>query len=107
MRLFETDDLAALGWAANLVRERATATSTYYLKNRHINYSNVCKYDCMFCSFYRSSEGATKGAWEWSVDEVLEHVAPYKDSGLREFHIVGGVHPDLPFSYYTDMLARC
>jgi aminodeoxyfutalosine synthase len=104
VRLFETDDLAALGWAANLVRERRHGDVAYYLKNRHINYSNVCKYDCMFCSFYRSSS-AEPGAWEWSVDEVLEHVAPYKDTGLRELHIVGGVHPDLPFSYYTDMLA--
>ncbi|MHC4136895.1 MAG: aminofutalosine synthase MqnE [Planctomycetota bacterium] len=103
VRLFLTDDLAALGWAANLVRERRHGDVTYYLKNRHINYSNICKYDCMFCSFFRSSK-EEEGAWEWSVDEVLEHVAPYKDSGLREFHIVGGVHPDLPFSYYTDML---
>jgi aminodeoxyfutalosine synthase len=104
VRLFESDDLPALGWAANLVRERRHGDVAYYLKNRHINYSNICKYDCMFCSFYRSS-GEEEGAWEWSVKDVLEHVAPYKDSGLREFHIVGGVHPDLPFSYYTDMLA--
>jgi aminodeoxyfutalosine synthase len=74
----------------------------YYLKNRHINYTNICKYDCMFCSFYRK-EGQ-EGAWLWSVDQVLEHVAPYKGKGLKEFHIVGGVHPTLPFSYYTDML---
>jgi aminodeoxyfutalosine synthase len=104
VRLFQADDLAALGWAANLVRERRFGDIAYYLKNRHINYSNICKYDCMFCSFYRSSKDAD-GAWEWSVDEVLAHVAPFKDTGLREFHIVGGVHPDLPFSYYTDMLA--
>jgi len=104
VRLFESDDLAALGWAANVVRERRHGDVAYYLRNRHINYSNICKYDCMFCSFFRSSK-EEEGAWEWSVDEVLEHVAPFKDSGLREFHIVGGVHPDLPFSYYTDMLA--
>jgi len=101
-RLFRTDDLAALGWAANLQRERRHGDVAYYLKNRHINYSNICRYDCMFCSFYRK-EGED-GAWLWSVDEVLEHVAPYRDSGLKEFHIVGGVHPTLPFSYYTDML---
>ncbi|MCZ6572639.1 MAG: aminofutalosine synthase MqnE [Planctomycetota bacterium] len=103
VRLFETDDLHALGWVANHVREARHGDTTYYLKNRHINYSNVCKYDCMFCSFYRSSIDQ-EGAWEWSVEQVLLHVAPYKDSGLREFHIVGGVHPHLPFSYYTDML---
>jgi len=102
VRLFETDDLAALGWAANRVREARHGNVAYYLKNRHINYSNICKYDCMFCSFYRK-EGED-GAWLWSVEEVLEHVAAYKDSGLKEFHIVGGVHPDLPFSYYLDML---
>ncbi|MEE8106897.1 MAG: aminofutalosine synthase MqnE [Planctomycetota bacterium] len=103
VRLFDTDDLPALGWAANHVREKRHGDVAYYLKNRHINYSNVCKYDCMFCSFYRSSIDED-GAWEWSVDDVLKHVADYKDSGLKEFHIVGGVHPDLPFSYYTDML---
>ncbi|MHC4342009.1 MAG: aminofutalosine synthase MqnE, partial [Planctomycetota bacterium] len=102
VRIFRSDDLAALGWAANRMREERHGEIAYYLKNRHINYSNVCKYDCMFCSFYRK-EGE-EGAWAWSVDEVLEHVAPYKDSGLTEFHIVGGVHPRLPFDYYLDML---
>ncbi len=102
IRLFESPDLNALGWAANAVRERLHGNVAYYLKNRHINYSNICKYDCMFCSFYRK-EGE-EGAWLWSVDDVLEHVAPYKNKGLKEFHIVGGVHPTLPFSYYTDML---
>jgi aminodeoxyfutalosine synthase len=103
VRLFESDDLSALGWAANQLREKRHGNIAYYLKNRHINYSNVCKYDCFFCSFYRSSPD-DEGAWEWTVDQVLEHVADFKDSGLQEFHIVGGVHPDLPFSYYTDML---
>jgi aminodeoxyfutalosine synthase len=103
VRLFESFDLPAIGWAANHLREQRHGDVTYYLRNRHINYSNVCKYDCFFCSFYRSSKD-DEGAWEWTVDQVLEHVGPYKDSGLKEFHIVGGVHPDLPFSYYTDML---
>ena len=104
VRLFDSNDLAAMGWAANAVRERHYGDTTYYLKNRHINYSNVCKYDCFFCSFFRKSKD-DEGAWEWTVDEVLEHVADYKDTGLQEFHIVGGVHPDLPFSYYTEMLS--
>ena len=104
VRLYETMDLPALGWAANLVRERRHGDVTYYLKNRHINYSNVCKYDCFFCSFFRGSK-TDDGAWEWSVDEVLEHVADYKETGLKEFHIVGGVHPELPFEYYTEMLS--
>ena len=101
VRMFESNDLAAMGWAANHIREQRHGDVTYYLKNRHINYSNVCKYDCFFCSFFRS-DIKDEGAWEWSVDEVLEHVADYKDSGLTEFHIVGGVHPDLPFEYYLD-----
>ncbi len=102
VRLFESEDVNALGWAANAVRERRHGNVAFYLRNRHINYTNICKYDCMFCSFYRK-EGQ-EGAWLWSVDQVLEHVAPFKGAGLREFHIVGGVHPTLPFSYYTDML---
>jgi len=103
VRLYESNDLAAMGWAANVLRERRHGDVTYYLKNRHINYSNVCKYDCFFCSFFRKSAD-DDGAWEWTVDDVLKHVADYKGTGLQEFHIVGGVHPDLPFSYYTDML---
>ncbi|MEM8884451.1 MAG: radical SAM protein, partial [Planctomycetota bacterium] len=103
VRLFESNDLAGMGWAANRLREERHGNVAYYLKNRHINYSNVCKYDCFFCSFYRKSKD-DEGAWEWTVDQVLEHVESFKDSGLQEFHIVGGVHPDLPFSYYTDML---
>jgi len=103
VRLFESDDLAGMGWAANRIREERHGNVAYYLKNRHINYSNVCKYDCFFCSFYRNSAD-DEGAWEWTVEQVLEHVAAFKDTGLQEFHIVGGVHPDLPFSYYTDML---
>ena len=102
VRLFETRDLAALGWAANRVRESRHGNLAYYLKNRHINYSNICKYDCMFCSFYRKR--GQEGAWEWSVEQVLEHVAPFTGSGLKEFHIVGGVHPDLEFDYYLEML---
>ncbi len=104
VRLFATHDVAAVGWAANQVREQRHGNTTYYLKNRHINYSNVCKYDCFFCSFFRKSKD-DEGAWEWTVDQVLDHVKDFKDSGLQEFHIVGGVHPDLPFSYYTDMLS--
>jgi aminodeoxyfutalosine synthase len=103
LALFRSHDVNAMGWAANRLREERHGNVAYYLKNRHINYSNVCKYDCFFCSFYRSKP-TDEGAWEWSVDEVLAHVAPFKDTGLKEFHIVGGVHPDLPFSYYTDML---
>ena len=55
VRLFETDDLPFLGWIANRAREKRHGDVTYYLKNRHINYSNVCKYDCFFCSFFRSN----------------------------------------------------
>jgi len=104
VRLFRSDDLATLGWIANHERESRHGDTTYYLKNRHINYSNVCKYDCFFCSFFRNDPN-DDGAWEWSVEEVLEHVRPFRGMGLKEFHIVGGVHPDLPFSYYTDMLS--
>jgi len=103
VRLYGSDDLSAMGWAANRAREKRHGNTAYYLKNRHINYSNVCKYDCFFCSFFRPSK-ESEGAWEWSIEEVLQHVAEYKDTGIKEFHIVGGVHPDLPFSYYTDML---
>ena len=105
VRLFASYDLPAIGWAANRLREERHGNVAYYLKNRHINYSNVCKYDCFFCSPSTATRSRTTVRGSGRSDEVLEHVAPYKDTGLKEFHIVGGVHPDLPFSYYTDMLS--
>jgi len=101
-RLYATPDLTAVGFLANLARERMNGNRAYYIYNQHINYSNVCVNLCKFCAF-----GKKKGdpaAYEMSVEEIRSKIRARLDEPIREVHIVGGLHPDLPFSYYLDVL---
>jgi aminodeoxyfutalosine synthase len=112
--LYDTRDLHMLGKLATAVRERFHGRQAFYNVNRHINYSNVCVLRCKFCSFYRPFNPAgplPPGAYVMQIDEVVEQAAEAAKRGATEVHIVGGLHPTLPFSYYTDMCrgikARC
>ncbi|MBI4565075.1 MAG: aminofutalosine synthase MqnE [Planctomycetes bacterium] len=102
VRLFRTQDLFHLGRLANLVRERKNGHYATYVKNMHVNYSNVCVFDCHFCAFYRK-EGQ-EGAWEMDLDALFAYAAKTRFEHLDEIHIVGGVHPKLPYRYYLEML---
>lgn len=102
VRLYESDDLIAIGAMANLVRERINGNFTYYNVNRHLNYTNVCISDCAFCGFYRRVRHPE--AYEWSVQECIEIARKAYQEGARELHIVGGLHPRLKFDYYTSLL---
>jgi aminodeoxyfutalosine synthase len=104
LALYATPDIHAVGALANRVRERLHGRKAYYNINRHINYSNYCVLRCKFCSFYRpwSKEGV-EGGYELSVEEVAERAKAAADCGATEVHIVGGLHPRLPFDYYLDM----
>jgi len=102
VRLFRTDDLFTLGRLANHVREKKNGNRAYYVRNLHLNYTNVCVFDCHFCGFYRK-EGA-EGAWEMDLDTIFAYAGKAKFERLNEIHIVGGVHPKLPFAYYVEML---
>ncbi len=102
LALFQTIDLLGLGWLANRVREHRHGNKTYYNINRHINYTNVCVNSCKFCSFARP-KGAD-GAWTYSLEEIFEKAVRDMPLGGTELHIVGGLHPDLPFAYYLEML---
>lgn len=104
MRLFESQDLLAVGALANQVRERINGDFTYYNVNRHMNYTNVCISDCAFCGFYRRVRHPE--AYEWSVDECIEIARKAYDEGARELHIVGGLHPRLQFDYYSTLLSE-
>ena len=99
VRLYETPDIAGLGHMANLARERRHGDATYYNVNSHINYSNVCVLwkACSFCAFARNK--GQEGAYAYSLDEIFEMAGPLGE-GRTEFHMVGGLHPDLPFDYY-------
>jgi aminodeoxyfutalosine synthase len=102
VRLYETPDIAGLGHMANLARERRHGDATYYNVNSHINYSNVCVLwkACSFCAFARNK--GQEGAYAYSLDEIFEMAGPLGE-GRTEFHMVGGLHPDLPFDYYLEM----
>ncbi|MCA9285870.1 MAG: radical SAM protein [Phycisphaerales bacterium] len=100
--LFRTPDVHAVCAMADLVRRRMHGDRAYYNVNRHINYSNVCALSCKFCAFFRK-EGED-GAYEMSLDQIRAEAAKAAEGGATELHIVGGLHPRLPFDYYTSML---
>ena len=102
LRLFETKDLNALGAIADFVRQRKVGNRASYIINRYINYSNYCILSCQFCSFARKKRDAD--GIELSVPQIVERAREALKLGITELHIVGGLHPSLPFSYYTDML---
>src|SRR6188768_4380591 len=100
--LFASRDLHAIGRLANYVRERMHGDKTYFNRNRHINYTNVCALSCKFCSFYRKR--GEEGAYEMPVEQVVEIARKAADAGATEVHVVGGLHPWLKFDYYLDLL---
>jgi aminodeoxyfutalosine synthase len=102
LRLFETKDLNALGAIADFVNQRKNGLRASYIVNRYVNYSNYCILSCQFCSFARKKRDAD--GFELSVEEIVEKAREALKLGITELHIVGGLHPSLPFSYYTDML---
>jgi aminodeoxyfutalosine synthase len=103
VRLFECPDLHALGWLANRERERRHGPTTYYNFNLRLEATNVCTASCLFCSFARLRPG-DPGAYTLSIDQVLDKLRQRAGQPLTEVHVVNGLHPDLPFSYYTDLL---
>jgi len=102
LRLFETKDLNALGAIADFVRQRKSGNRASFIINRYINYSNYCILSCQFCSFARKKRDAD--GFELTVPQIVEKAREALKLGITELHIVGGLHPSLPFSYYLDML---
>ncbi|HEX8908200.1 MAG TPA: aminofutalosine synthase MqnE [Anaeromyxobacteraceae bacterium] len=106
LRLFEAKDLAALGALANHVREERHGDLTFYNRNVHLNFTNVCVASCKFCSFARPDDRAASEGYTMSLDEAVQHVLSKRDLGITEVHIVNGLHPDLPFDFYLDVPRR-
>ncbi len=102
LKLYRTSDILAVGYLANIARERLNGDRAYFIYNQHINYSNVCTNLCKFCAFGR--EKGDELAYEMSVEDVQEKVRQRLDEPIVEIHMVGGIHPDLPFDYYLDIL---
>jgi aminodeoxyfutalosine synthase len=103
VRLFECDDLLAVGWLANREREKRHGAKTYFNYNLRIEATNVCVASCLFCSFARLQPGMP-GAYTMSLEEAWDKLRDRADQPLTELHIVNGLHPDLPFDYYTELL---
>ena len=101
--LYGTGDILAVGWLANHVRERLHGDKTYFNVNRHINPTNVCVAACRLCAFGRKKD--TPGAYTMALEEAFETAASGYSEAVTEFHIVGGLHPDLPFQYFLDLVS--
>jgi aminodeoxyfutalosine synthase len=102
LALYKTPDLLAVGWLANHVRENRHGDVTYYNVNRHINPTNVCVAHCKLCAFGRDPN--SPGAYTFTLEEMFERAAKGVREGATEFHIVGGLHPDLPFDFFLELI---
>ena len=102
LTLYRCPDLHAVGALANAVRERMHGDLAYFNVNQHINYTNVCNKLCRFCAFQRLP--GQEGAYVMTPEEVASKIAACKDQPVTEVHMVAGVYPRLPYSYYLDIL---
>lgn len=102
--LYATHDLLGLGMLADFANDRKNGDRVFFSANQHINPTNVCilRNTCVFCSFARMPK--EEGNYTRSLEEVFAEAEAARNSPTREFHIVGGLHPKLPLSYYTDMI---
>ena len=102
IELYESRDLNGVGMIANIVRERLNGNVATYIHNRYINYSNVCLLSCQFCAFGAKKREAH--AFEYTIPEIVANVSEGLAQGITEIHMVGGLHPSLPGSWYLDLL---
>ncbi len=100
--LYRSNDLLAIGYLANYVREKLHGKRTYFNVNRHINPTNVCVASCRLCAFGRKPDAP--GAYTMALEEAFQIAGRNWTEAVTEFHIVGGLHPDLPFEYYADLI---
>ncbi len=107
-KLFETDDLFTLGRLASYAAEKKNGRKAYFIRNRHVNPTNICVNRCRFCAFSRSA--GQKGAYELSIQDMIKKLRPYcvgksGSTPISEVHIVGGLHPEWPFEHYLKMVS--
>ncbi len=103
VRLFECPDLLAVGWLAHREREKRHRAHTYYNYNIRLEATNVCVASCLFCSFARLKPGDDQ-AYTLSLEQAWDKLRQRRHQPLTEIHIVNGLHPDLPFEYYLELL---
>jgi len=103
LRLYQAPQLNVVGYLANIVRERLNGNVAYWVRNQHVNYTNVCNKGCLFCSFYAKPKDDAR-AYVMSPEQAAQKVSNYLDVPITEIHVVGGVNPKLPYSYYIELL---
>jgi aminodeoxyfutalosine synthase len=102
LSLFRTRDIHAVGEMADLANRRVNGDRVYFIVNRHINPTNICVNRCKFCAFGKGKEEPL--AYTMTMEEILVRAEEGRSQNATELHIVGGLHPDLPFDFYLRML---
>ncbi|HET9087207.1 MAG TPA: aminofutalosine synthase MqnE [Acidobacteriaceae bacterium] len=100
--LYRSPDILAVGWMANWVREKMHGDVAYFNVNRHINPTNVCVAACRLCAFGRKKDAP--GAYTMALEEAWARAAEGYSEAVTEFHLVGGLHPDLQLEYFLDLI---
>jgi aminodeoxyfutalosine synthase len=103
LRLYQTPHLNVVGFLANIVRERLNGNVAYWVRNQHVNYTNVCNKGCLFCSFYAKPKDDPR-AYVMTPAQAAQKVRNYADVPISEVHVVGGVNPKLSYDYYLELL---
>jgi aminodeoxyfutalosine synthase len=103
VRLFASHELMAVGALANLVRQRKHGDEAYFVRNMHLNPTNVCVADCKFCGFYRPYRDKKEG-WAWDLARCVDEVRQRMHEPITEVHVVGGHNPDYPYDFYIDLI---
>lgn len=103
VKMFRSPDILALGHMANVVRERLHGDVTYFNVNRHINPTDVCVASCRLCAFGKKAKDPT--AYTMSLEQVWEVAGKGYAEAVTEFHIVGGLHPELTLDWFCQMIA--
>ena len=103
--LFEKGELGYLGSLANHIREQKNGNNVYFNRNFHIEPTNICVFDCKFCSYSRLLK-QKDGAWELSEEQILDMVRSYDGKPVTEVHIVGGVHPKMGLMYFANLIKK-
>ncbi len=101
--LYRSPDILAVGWLANAVREKLHGNIAYFNVNRHINPTNVCVAACRLCAFGRKKDA--EGSYTMALEQAWQTAASGYSEAVTEFHIVGGLHPDLPLEYFLDLVS--
>lgn len=103
--LYEKGELGFLGSLANYIREQRHGNYTYFNRNFHVEPTNICVFDCKFCSYSRLLKHKMEG-WEYNEEQILDIVRSYNGKPVTEVHIVGGVHPKMGLQYFADLIRK-